>query len=138
MKKLLLTIIAVATMLSLSAQPSKHAEWKFSTKRTAHYLEKSHYHASVGHGSLEFVGKKATATVGVRKAYPAVEGVRKGDYWLMSVPVENIKAGTVVDIYFPFLAEPSDTPHAYAFEYLDGKEWKAVLPADKNLKKINC
>lgn len=136
MKKLLLTIVAVATILSLSAQTQKHTEWKFSTKQTAHYLEKGHYHASVGHGSLEFVGKKATATVGVRKSYPAVEGARKGDYWLMSVPVENIKAGTVVDIYLPFLAEPSDVPHAYAFEYLDGKEWKAVLPANK--KGINC
>lgn len=123
-------------MLSLSAQVQKHAEWKFSTKRTAHYLEKGHYHAAVGHGSIEFVGKKATATVGVRKSYPAVEGARKGDYWLMSVPVENIKAGTAVDIYFPFLAEPSEEPHAFAFEYLDGKVWKAVTPADK--KGVNC
>lgn len=136
MKKILLTIVAIAAFMSLSAQTSKHVEWKFSTKSTAHYLEKGHYHAATGHGAIEFVSKKATATVGVRKAYPAVEGARKGDYWLMTIPVENIKAGTVIDIFFPFLAEPSDTQHPFAFEYLDGKEWKAVIPANK--KGINC
>lgn len=136
MKKLLLTVLTVTLSLSLSAQSQKHVEWGFSTKHTAHYLEKGHYHASEGKGEIEFVGKKATATVGVRKNYPAAEGTRKGDYWLMSIPVENIKAGTTIDVWFPFLAEPSDTPHAFAWEYLDGKEWKAVLPADK--KGVNC
>ena len=136
MKKLLLTIVAVATILSLSAQTQKHTEWKFSTKQTAHYLEKGHYHASVGHGSLEFVGKKATTAVGVRKGYPAVENSRKGDYWLMTLPVKNLKAGTTIDIWLPFLAEPSDEPHAYAFEYLDGKKWQPIYPADK--KGVNC
>ncbi len=136
MKKALLTLIATALTLSLSAQSQKHVEWGFSTKRTAHYLEKGHYHASKGKGEIEFVGKKATATVGVRKSYPAAEATRKGDYWLMSVPVENIKAGTTVDVWFPFLVEPSDTPHAFAWEYLDGKKWKSILPADK--KGVNC
>ena len=136
MKKILLTLIAATLTLSLSAQSQKHVEWGFSTKRTQHYLEKGHYHASKGKGEIEFVGKKATATVGVRKSYPAAENIRKGDYWLMSVPVENIKAGTTIDVWFPFLAEPSDTPHAFAWEYLDGKEWKPVLPADK--KGVNC
>lgn len=136
MKKLLLTIIAVSLSLSLSAQSQKHVEWGFSTKRTTHYLEKGHYHASKGEGNIEFVGKKATPTVGVRKYYPAAEGTRKGDYWLMSVPVENIKAGTTIDVWFPFLVEEADTPHAFAWEYLDGKEWKSVLPADK--KGVNC
>lgn len=136
MKKLLLTIIAVSLSLSLLAQSQKHVEWGFSTKRTTHYLEKGHYHASKGEGNIEFVGKKATPTVGVRKYYPAAEGTRKGDYWLMSVPVENIKAGTTIDVWFPFLVEEADTPHAFAWEYLDGKEWKSVLPADK--KGVNC
>ena len=136
MKKFLLTVIATVLLLSLSAQSQKHIEWGFSTKRTAHYLEEGHYHASVGKGEIEFVGKRATPVVGVRKNYPAAEGTRKGDYWLMSIPVENIKAGTTIDIWFPFLAEPYDTPHAFAWEYLDGKEWKAVLPADE--KGANC
>ena len=136
MKKILLTFIAAVLSLSLSAQSQRHIEWGFSSKRTEHYLEKGDYHAVKGKGEIEFVGKKATATVGVRKHYPAVEGTRKGDYWLMSIPVENIKAGTTIDVWFPFLAEPSDTPHAFAWEYLDGKEWKGVLPADK--KGVNC
>lgn len=136
MKKLLLTITAIATILSLSAQTPKHTEWKFSTKRTAHYLEKGHYHASAGQGSIEFVGKKAAAVLGAKKHHPAAEGTRKGDYWLMTIPVKNIKAGTVVDVFFPFLADPADTQHPFAFEYLDGKEWKPVSKADK--KGVNC
>ena len=136
MKKLLLTIVAVATILSLSAQTPKHTEWRFSTKRIAAYLESGEYKASVGEGTIEFVGKKATTAVGVRKGYPAVENSRKGDYWLMTLPVKNLKAGTTIDIWLPFLAEPSDEPHAYAFEYLDGKKWLPVTPADK--KGVNC
>ena len=136
MKKILLTVIAAALSLSLSAQSQKHIEWGFSTKRTAHYLESGYYKASNGKGEIEFVGKRATAAVGVRKNYPAAEGTRAGDYWLMSIPVENIKAGTTVDVWFPFLAEPSDTPHAFAWEYLDGKKWKSVLPAEED--GTNC
>ena len=136
MKKIFLTLIAAALTISLSAQTQRHVEWGFSTKRTAHYLEKGHYHASKGEGNIEFVGKKATPTVGVRKYYPAAEGTRKGDYWLMSVPVENIEAGTTIDIWFPFLVEEADVPRAFAWEYLDGKVWKSVLPSDK--KGVNC
>jgi hypothetical protein len=136
MKKFILTIFAVTLSLSLSAQSQKHVEWGFSTKRIAHYLEKGHYHASKGKGEIEFVGKKATAAEGVRKYYPAAEGTRKGDYWLMTIPIENIKAGTAFDIWFPFLAEPSDTPHAFAFEYFDGKKWQPITPTNK--KGVNC
>ena len=136
MKRLLLTVIVTAVALSLAAQTPKHTDWKFSTKRTAHYLEEGHYHATIGEGTLEFVGKKAVATGGVRKYYPAVENVRKGDYWLMTIPVKDIKAGTAVDIWLPFLAEPSEMPHPFVFEYLEGKEWHAVTPTDKS--GANC
>lgn len=136
MKRLLLTIVAIATALSLSAQTPKHTEWKFNTKRTAKYIESGVYKATKGKGSIEFVGKSATAVAGARDRHPAVENTRKGDYWLMTLPVENIKAGTTVDIWLPFLAEPSDAPHAFAFEYLDGKRWLPIYPADK--KGVNC
>ena len=136
MKRFMLLIATVAIAMSLFAQTPKHTEWKFSTKRTAEYLETGVYPATVGNGSIEFVGKKATTAVGVRKGYPAVENSRKGDYWLMTIPVKNLKAGTAIDLWLPFLAEPSDTPHAYAFEYLDGKKWQPIYPADK--KGVNC
>ena len=136
MKKLILTIFAITGVCALSAQTPKHTEWRFNAKRTAHYVEKGDYHATVGKGTIEFVGKRATPTVGVRKGYPAAENTRKGDYWLMSVPMANIKTGTAVDLWFPFLAEPSDTPHSFAFEYLDGNKWRAVMPAGKD--GINC
>ena len=136
MKKILLTVIAAALSLSLSAQSQKHIDWAFSSKRTIQYTEDGVYNASNGKGKIEFVGKKATPAIGVTKYYPAAEGTRKGDYWLMSIPVENIEAGTTIDVWFPFLAEPSKTPHAFAWEYLDGKEWKPVTPANKN--GVNC
>ena len=135
MKKLILTVLAIAGVCALSAQTPKHTEWSFRSKQTAKYLESGVYAAARGKGTIEFVGKKSNATVGVRKHYPAAEGTRKGDYWLMTIPMENIKAGTAIDLWLPFLAEPSDTHHAFAFEYFDGK-WKPVTPADK--KGANC
>ena len=137
MKKILLTIIAAALSLSLTAQTVQRTEWGFSTKHTAHFVEKGCYHASIGHGEIEFVSKKATLIAGNKRGtYPAAEGTRKGDYWLMSVPVQNIKAGTAVDLWFPFIAEPADNRYAFAFEYLDGKVWKPVFPAEKS--GANC
>lgn len=137
MKRFILSLIAVATILSLSAQTPERIEWRFSAKRTAHYLEKGHYHATLGKGAIEFVGKKSVATTtGGKKVYPAAESVRKGDYWLITIPVEGVKAGTAIDLWLPFLVEPYDTPHAFAFEYLDGKAWRPVTPADK--KGVNC
>lgn len=136
MKRFMLIIATVAIALSLFAQTPKHTEWKFSTKRTAEYLETGVYPATVGNGSIEFVGKKATSAVGVKKGYPAVENSRKGDYWQITVPIKKIKSGTAFDLWLPFLAEPSDTPHAFAWEYLDGKKWLAVTPAEKN--GANC
>ena len=136
MKRFMLIIATMTITLSLFAQTPKHTEWKFSTKRTAEYLESGEYKATVGEGTIEFVGKKATPAIGVRKGYPAVENSRKGDYWLMTLPVKNLKAGTAIDLWLPFLAEPSDTPHEFAWEYLDGKKWLPVTPADK--KGVNC
>ena len=138
MKKILLTIFTAALSLSLTAQTIQRTEWGFSSKRTAHFVEHGCYHATIGKGEIEFVGKKATLITGnKKKSYPAAEGTRKGDYWLMSVPVQNIKAGTAVDLWFPFIAEPADNSHPFAFEYLDGKQWKPVIAtADK--KGINC
>ncbi len=136
MKKVLLTIITAAISLSINAQTIQRTEWSFSSKRTAHYVEHGCYHASTGQGEIEFVGKKSNTTIGVKKQYPAAENTCKGDYWLISVPVKNIKAGTAIDLWLPFLAEPSDTAHAFAWEYLDGKEWKPVMAANK--KGVNC
>ena len=139
MKRLLLTaVVAMLSLtLTLTAQTPQRVEWNFSAKHTAHFVEKGCYHASVGEGEIEFVGKKATLTTnGKKKSFPSAEGTRKGDYWLINVPVEGIKAGTAIDLWLPFIAEPSDASYAFAFEYLDGKQWKPVFAADK--KGINC
>ena len=137
MKKILLTIFTAALSLSLTAQTIQRTEFNFSSKSTTHFIEKGCYHASIGKGEIEFVGKKATLTTGnKKKTYPAAENTCKGDYWLMSVPVQNIKAGTAVDLWFPFIAEPADKSCAFAFEYLDGKKWTPVCQADK--KGVNC
>ena len=137
MKRLILTLGVLFSTLIVFAQTPKHIEWSFSSKRTAQYLEEGVYNASKGNGKIEFVGKKATLTaVGKKSNRPAAKETCKGDYWLMTCPVENIEAGTTIDVWLPFLVEPSDTPHAFAWEYLDGNKWKSVLPASK--KGINC
>ena len=136
MKRILLVLGVLLSTLILSAQTPKYIEWSFNSKRTAKYIEQGEYPAFIGKGTIEFVGKKATPTVGIKKYYPAVEGVRKGDYWLMTIPVEEIKAGSVVDVWFPFIIEPNDLPQPFAWEYLDGKIWKPILPAEK--RGVNC
>ena len=136
MKRVILTLGVLFSTLILSAQTQKHIEWSFSAKRTAKYIEQGEYRASVGNGTIEFVSKKATPTVGIKRYYPAVEGARKGDYWLMTIPVEGVEAGSAVDVWFPFIAEPNDLPHPFAWEYLDGKVWKPILPAEK--RGTNC
>ncbi len=136
MKRLLTTILAIAGVCVLSAQTPRHIEWSFTKKRAENYLESGIHRAVRGRGTIEFIGKKSYPTEGFKRHYPAVEGCRQGDYWLMTIPVENIEAGTAIDLWFPFLAEPSDTPHAFAFEYFDGTRWQPVLPANK--KGVNC
>lgn len=138
MKRLILSLSALAAVIIASAQvKAPRAEWRFNAKNTAHYIEKGHYHAAVGQGEIEFVGKKATAVATGRKAAnPAADNAQKGDYWLATMPAEGLKAGSVVDIWFPFLVEPSDTPQDFALEYLDGKQWKPVFAANK--KGVNC
>ena len=96
MKRLILTIFAIAGVCALSAQTPKHTEWYLNTKGATKYLESGVYNASRGKGTIEFVGKKSTPAIGVRKNYPAAENTRKGDYWLMTIPVEKIKAGTAI------------------------------------------
>ena len=136
MKKLILTIFAITGIFALSAQTSNRIEWSFTSKGAAQYLESGEYKAAAGDGTIEFVGKNNTSTVYGKKQYPAAENTCVGDYWLMTIPVKNIVAGTAIDLWLPFLAEPSDTPQAFAWEYRDGKEWKPVMPADKS--GVNC
>ena len=59
MRKLLLTIFAIAGVCALSAQTPKHIEWYLNTKRTNKYLESGVYHASRGKGTIEFVGRNS-------------------------------------------------------------------------------
>ena len=137
MKKYILTIFAVALSLSLTAQTIQRTEWVFSKKHATHFAEKGCYHAQIGEGEIKFIGKKATCLVDNKKGrHPVAEGTRKGDYWLISVPVENIKAGTAIDLWLPFIAEPKEEKYTFAWEYLDGKKWKPVMAAKKG--GVNC
>ena len=114
MKRLFSAIIAVALTLSLSAQPAKHNEWYFNAKHTTHFVEKGCYHASVGKGEIEFIGKKAVCAYGNnKKSRPAAEGTTKGDYWLVKAFLnlrQNAFIGftqTVINLLFHFCLKGS-------------------------------
>ena len=129
--RFIVTLI-VAVCMTLGAVAQERAEWRFSTKRTAAFKTNNKYPSLVGKGQLTFVGKKATRGIGLKKYHPAVLDTRVGDYWLFTMPVENVQAGTAVDVMIPFLAAPSVMPIGFALEYLDGGKWK---PAAQTINK---
>ncbi|MBQ8471295.1 MAG: hypothetical protein IJ502_05090 [Alistipes sp.] len=122
----LMTAVSI-TLTAVAQSTGPRAEWRFKKNDTAHFTESGHYHAASGEGVIEFVSKQATTTTPLHKNSPSIEQMQAGDYWLMRMPVEQVKAGSVVDVWFPFLVAPHKTPHTFICEYRDGKQW---LPAE--------
>ncbi len=84
---------------------------------------KSYFTAVSADGSdLEFV----TAKNG-----PGVKGLKKDDYILFCVPMEDLPAGTDVDFMATLNAGEYNAPKDWIFEYLDNEEWK---PAGEEFK----
>ncbi len=128
MRKLYLLAVAVSMLLTATAQNnSPRAEWRFTKQRTAAFNNNGYYDATKGCGRMEFVGEQVATTTPLFRNSPTVRQMRQGDYWLLRLPVEHIRAGSVVDVWFPFLVAPHKTPHRFICEYRDGKRW---LPAE--------
>lgn len=144
MKRFLTSIIcAIIVITTVSAQHSyNRAEWRMSkkgNKASAAYQQTNKYPSSVGveatisHHNKS--GKLQPAKLS-EKGFVTAEGATKGSYWLMEMPVEQIAAGTVVDVWLPFSTLPEKENHSFAFEYRDGKKWHLVTPIDKS--GANC
>lgn len=108
------------------------ARWQFSEADMSKYQEAfEKYNAApseIGNGILSYTHtysdpnhEKIARIVG-GTGHPYITGGWPGDYWLFSVPVKNLKAGTKVR--FSGLTRTSATGHKYwTLEYFDG-EWK--------------
>jgi hypothetical protein len=56
---------------------------------------------------------------------PQVSTMAEGDYWLYTLPVESLPAGTAID-FNATMSGQRDTPKYFIIEYFDGGEWKSV------------
>lgn len=134
MKKLLSVLLAVLISSTAFAYgDSNRAEWRFSKnkekKGVAQFIETGTYNATVGIKSAKLSfrhkGKVVNGELLNDKGYPTAIAA-KGDYWLFEVPVTNLEAGTVVDIFLP-ITSADKAEESFAFEYLDGKKWLPVV-----------
>lgn len=135
MKKLIISLIAIALALPTFAEGNANrAEWRFSkkpTKSSQAFLDSGIYPAAVGikGAELSFRHKgRVTKCSLTEKGYPTALA-KRGDYWLLEVPVTDIAAGTAVDIFLPFLGNKEER-NSFLLEYRDGKRW---LPAAEAL-----
>ena len=68
-------------------------------------------------------GREFTRTVNSYK--PAVSTMVEGDYWLYTLPVKRLEAGTAVE-FDATMAGEANSPKYFIVEYLDGGVWKSV------------
>lgn len=137
----LLFVAAAAT--TMAQHTYTRSEWRMSKKTNAsatEYLQTDKYPSSVGvKSTISHYDNKGTlqsAKLLPDKGYPMAENAVKGSYWLVEMPVENIKAGTVFDVWLPFATLPEEENHSFVFEYRDGKKWLPIVPTDKS--GANC
>ena len=68
-------------------------------------------------------GREFTRTVSSYK--PTVSTMVEGDYWLYTLPVKRLEAGTAVE-FDATMAGETNSPKYFIVEYLDGGVWKSV------------
>lgn len=68
-------------------------------------------------------GREFTRTVSSYK--PTVSTMVEGDYWLYTLPVKRLEAGTAVE-FDATMAGEANSPKYFIVEYLDGGVWKSV------------
>ena len=69
------------------------------------------------------VGREFTRTVNSYR--PSVSTMVEGDYWLYTLPVRRLEAGTAVE-FDATMAGEANSPKYFIVEYLDGGVWKSV------------
>lgn len=141
MRKISLLILALVAPLMVAAQ-SNYALWYFPKKandNTKSYTETGIYPAAAGidGATLRFCHKgKPTTPALTEKGFPTAS-TKRGDYWLFTVPVESLAAGSVVDVFIPFAAAEGKRER-FALEYRDGSRWRsgATVTSTPSLKHI--
>ena len=129
MKRFILSFVALALCVSLSAQElNNRAEWLFSKNKGFEpakcYLETGAYPSKVGveGAGITFYHNDEVATPALNeKGYPTATSAR-GDYWLFEVPVKQSVKGLVVDAFIPFVGNEGEQNN-FVLEYKDGKRW---------------
>ena len=134
MKRILTTLTLLFLPFVLLAQgDNNRAEWRFSKKQTKSaksYLSTGCYSAAIGieGAQLSFCPKSGKSLPGLNESgYPTALS-KGGDYWLLEIPVTALDAGTVVDVFLPFIGNEGER-NDFVLEYRDGKRWVEAVQA---------
>ncbi len=128
--------LLLSTVNCMAEGDGVRSEWRFvkgdDYKPANQFVKTGVYPSSVGVASeIRFVsGKKGSAKprFSLRNGRPEVSGSSAGDYWLFSMPTEGLVAGTAVDFYAQFIAQPAKGEYPFVLEYRDGKKWLPAMP----------
>ena len=115
----------------LMAGPAFPSQWIFSASTVGQYNSSwsasnmlpstsgSSGYISVVRGEAN-VGREFTRTVNSYR--PSVSTMVEGDYWLYTLPVRRLEAGTAVE-FDATMAGEANSPKYFIVEYLDGGVW---------------
>lgn len=125
---------ATVSVTQEPAGPAFPATWVFSASTVGRYntpwtASNMLPSTSGGSGYISVVrgeanaGREFTRTVNTYK--PTVSALAEGDYWLYTLPVRRLEAGTAVEFDATMTGE-ANSPKYFIVEYLDGGVWKSV------------
>ena len=129
-----LTQTATVAITQEAAGPAFPSQWIFSASTVGQYntswsasnmlpsTSGSSGYISVVRGDAN-AGREFTRTVNSYK--PTVSTMVEGDYWLYTLPVKRLEAGTAVE-FDATMAGEANSPKYFIVEYLDGGVWKSV------------
>ncbi len=129
-----LTQTATVAITQEAAGPAFPSQWIFSASTVGQYNSSwsasnmlpstsgSSGYISVVRGDAN-AGREFTRTVNSYK--PTVSTMVEGDYWLYTLPVKRLEAGTAVE-FDATMAGEANSPKYFIVEYLDGGVWKSV------------
>lgn len=129
-----LTQTATVAITQEAAGPAFPSQWIFSASTVGQYntswsasnmlpsTSGSSGYISVVRGDAN-AGREFTRTVSSYK--PTVSTMVEGDYWLYTLPVKRLEAGTAVE-FDATMAGEANSPKYFIVEYLDGGVWKSV------------
>lgn len=129
-----LTQTATVAITQEAAGPAFPSQWIFSASTVGQYntswsasnmlpsTSGSSGYISVVRGDAN-AGREFTRTVSSYK--PTVSTMVEGDYWLYTLPVKRLEAGTAVE-FDATMASEANSPKYFIVEYLDGGVWKSV------------